>query len=156
MFDSLQSHELQHARLPCPSLSPRVCSESCALSGWCSLTISASATLFFFWLLSSQHQGPFQWVSPSHQVAKLLEFQLQHQSSKEYSGLISFRIDWFHLLAVQGTLKSLLQHHSSKLPVLQHSAFFIIHLSHPYITIWTFVVKNTCPHTYSFSNSFPS
>ena len=62
----------------------------------------------------SQHQGLFKWVSSSHQVAKILEFQLQHQSFSEYSGLISFRMDWLDLLAVQGTLKSLLQHHSSK------------------------------------------
>ena len=60
-----------------------------------------------------QHQGLFKWVSSSHQVAKVLEFQLQHPSD-EYSGLISFRTDWLDLLAVQGTLKSLLQHHSSK------------------------------------------
>ena len=61
-----------------------------------------------------QHQGLFKWVRSSHLVAKVLEFQLQHQSFNEYSGLISFRIDWLNLLAVQGTLKSLLQHHSSK------------------------------------------
>ena len=54
--------------------------------------------------------------------------------SNEYSGLISVRIDWFHLLAIQGTLKSLLQHHSSKAPILWHSAFFIVQLSHPYVT----------------------
>ena len=155
MFDSLQPHELQHARLPCPSLSPQVCSDSCPLSRECHPIISSSATLFSFWLLSSQHQGPFQWVGPSYPLAKLLEFWLQHQSSNEYSGLISFWIDWFHLLAVQGTLKSFLQYHNSKLPVLRHSAFFIIHLSHPNITIWIFVGKNTYPHTYSFSNSFP-
>ena len=59
----------------------------------------------------SQHQGLSQWVSSSYQVAKVLEFQLQYQSSNEYSRLIFFRIDWFDLLAVQGTLKSLLQHH---------------------------------------------
>ena len=63
-----------------------------------------------------------------------MEFQLQHQSSNEYSGFISFRIDWFDLLAVQGTLKSLLQHHSSKASVLWCSAFFIVQLSHPYMT----------------------
>ena len=62
----------------------------------------------------SQHQGLFQWISSSHQVAKVLELQFQHQPSNEYSGMISFRMDWFDLLAVQGTLKSLLQHHSSK------------------------------------------
>ena len=69
--------------------------------------------------------------------------------ANEYSGLISFRIDWFDFLAVQGTLKSLLQHHSSKASILQHSAFFMVHLSHPYtttgktiaLTRWTFVSK---------------
>ena len=76
----------------------------------------------------------FQWVSSSHQVAKVLEFQLQHQSFHEYSGLISFRINWLGLLAVQGTLKSLLQHHSSKASILQHSAYFMVQLSHPYMT----------------------
>ena len=84
-----------------------------------------------------------------YQVAKVLELQLQHQSSNEYSGLISFRIDWFDLLVVQGTLKSLLQHHSSKASILWHSAFFMVQLSHPYmttgkiiaVTIQTFVGK---------------
>ena len=84
-----------------------------------------------------------------HQVAKVLEFQLQHQSFNEHSGLISFRMDWLDLLAVQGTLKSLLQHHSSKVSILRHSAFFIVQLSHPYMTTgktialtrWTFVGK---------------
>ena len=67
-------------------------------------------------------------------MAKVLEFQLQDHFSNESSGLISFRIDWFDLLAVQGILKSLLQHHSSKASVLWHSAFFIVQLSHPYMT----------------------
>ena len=66
----------------------------------------------------SQHQGLFKWVSSSHQVTKGLEFQLQHQSFNEYSGLISFRMDWLDLLAVWGTPKSLLQHHSSKASIL--------------------------------------
>ena len=82
----------------------------------------------------AQHQGLFQWVSSSHQVAKVLEFQLTISPSNEYSGLISFRIDWFDLLAVQGTLKSLLQHHSSRTSILWHSAFFIVQLSHSYRT----------------------
>ena len=77
--------------------------------------------------------------------------ELQHQSFNGYSGLISFRIDWFDLLAVQGTLKSLLQHHGSKASILRHSAFFIVQLSHPYmttrktiaLTIRTFVSKVT-------------
>ena len=76
----------------------------------------------------------FQWVSSSHQVAKVLEFQLQLSPSNEYSGLISFRIDWFDFLLVQGTLKSLLQHHSSKASILRCSAFFMVQLSHPYMT----------------------
>ena len=81
----------------------------------------------------SQHQGLFQWVSSLHQVAKLLEFQLQHHSN-EYSGLISFRMAWLDLLAVQGSLKSLLEHHSSKASILQCSALFTVQLSHPYMT----------------------
>ena len=84
----------------------------------------------------SQHQGLFKWVSSSHQVAKDLEFQLSINPSNEYSGLISFRMDWLDPLAVQGTIKSLLQHHSSKASILQHSAFFIVQLSHPYMTTW--------------------
>ena len=82
----------------------------------------------------SQHQSLFQWVNSSHEVAKVLEFQLQHQYSNEHPGLISFRMDWLDLLAVQGTLKSLLQHHSSKASILWCSAFFIVQLSHPYVT----------------------
>ena len=81
----------------------------------------------------SQHQGLFQWVSSSHQVAKVLEFQLQHQPSNEYSGLIFFRIDWFDFLAVQWTLEGLLQHHNSKALILQCSAFFVVQLSHLYM-----------------------
>ena len=82
----------------------------------------------------SQHQGLFQWVSSLHRVAKVLEFQLQISPSNEYSGLISFRIDYFNLLAVQGTLKSLLHHQSSKASILWCSVFFIVQLSHPYMT----------------------
>ena len=81
----------------------------------------------------SQHQGLFKWVSSSHQVAKVLEFQLQHQLN-EHPGLISFRMDWLGLLAVQGTLKSLLQYHSSKASILRHSAFFVVQLLYPYMT----------------------
>ena len=77
----------------------------------------------------SKHQGLFQWVNPSHEVAKVLEFQLQHQFFNEHLGLISFRMDWLDLLAVQGTLKSLLQHHSSKASIFRCSAFFTVHLS---------------------------
>ena len=82
---------------------------------------------------------------------KYWSFSFNISPSKEYSGLISFRMDWFDLLAVQGNLKSLLQHHSSKAPILWHSAFFMVQLSHPYVTtgksialiMWTFVSKVT-------------
>ena len=81
---------------------------------------------------------PSIWVfsneSVLHQVAKVWSFSFSISPSNEYSGLISFRMDWLDLLAVQGTLKSLLQHHSSKVSILQHSAFFIVQLSHPYVT----------------------
>ena len=82
----------------------------------------------------SQHQGLFQWINSSHEVAKVLEFQLQHQSFQWHPGLISFRMDWLDFLAVQGTLKSLLQHHSSKASILRCSAFFTVQLSRPYMT----------------------
>ena len=98
-----------------------------------------------------QHQGLFKWVSSLHQVPKDWSFSFNTSPSNEYSGLISFRMDWFTLLAVQGTLKSLLQHHSSKALILRCSAFFIVQLSHPYMTTgktipltrWTFVGKVT-------------
>ena len=77
----------------------------------------------------SQHQDLFKWVSSSHQV-----FSFSISPSNEHPGLISFRMDWLDLLAVQGTLKSLLQHHSSKASILWSSAFFIVQLSHPYMT----------------------
>ena len=82
----------------------------------------------------SQHQGLFQWVNSSYEVARVLEFQLSVSPSSEHPGLISFRMDWLDLLAVQGTLKSLLQHHSSKASILRLSAFFAVQLSHPYLT----------------------
>ena len=80
----------------------------------------------------SQHQGLFKWISSSHQVAKVLEFQLQHQSFQWIFRTEFLRIDWLDLLAIQGTLKNLLQHHSSKASVLWCSAFFIGQLSHLY------------------------
>ena len=97
----------------------------------------------------SQHQGLFQWVDSLHQVVKILELQLQHQSFQWIFRVNFFRIDWFDLLAVWGTLKSLLQHHSSKASVFRSSAFFMVPLSHLYITagktialtIWTSVSK---------------
>ena len=106
MFNSLRPHGLQHARLPCPSLSPRVCSNSCPLSQWCHSTILSSVALFsscpqsfpasrFF---SNESALCIRWP-------KYWNFSFSISPSNEYSGLISFRIDWFDLLAVQGTLK---------------------------------------------------
>ena len=97
----------------------------------------------------SQHQSLFQWVSSLHQVAEDWSFSLSMSPSKEYLWLISFRIDWLDLLAVQGIPKSLLQHHRSKASTLPYSAFFIVQLSHPYMTTgkiialtrWNFVGK---------------
>ena len=96
----------------------------------------------------SQH-GLSKWVSSSPQVAKYWSFSFSIITSNEYSGLISFRMDCLDLLAIQGTLKSLLQHHSSKASILWHSTFFIVQFSHPYMTTgktialnrWTFVGK---------------
>ena len=110
----------------------------------------------------SQHQGLFQWVSSSHQVAKVLEFQLWYQSFQWIPKTDFFRMDWLDLLAVRGTLKSLLQHHSSKASILWRSAFFIVQLSHPYMTTgktialtrWTFVDK-VIRLLLTFSCTFP-
>jgi len=193
MSDSWHPNRLQHARLPCPSLSPRVCSNSSPLCQWCHPTISSSVSPFGIYLgetqfnkaviqfssvaqscltlcdpvdcskpgfpvhhqlpelaqthvhrvgdaiqlshplsslsppdiNSAQYQGLFQWVSSSHQVAKVLELHLKHQYVQWISGLISFRIDWFGLLVVQGTLKSLLQYHSSKTWLLEKKHNFV-------------------------------
>ena len=115
VFNSLQPHGLQHTRLPCPSLSPGVCSN---LYPWVGDAIQPSHPLSSPSLPAlnlPQHQGLFQWVSSSHQVANYWSLSFSISPSKEYSGLISFRIDWFDLPVVQRTLKSLLQHHRFKL-----------------------------------------
>ena len=82
----------------------------------------------------SQHQSLFKWVSSLHQWPKYWSFNFNISPSSEHPGLISFRMDWLDLLAVQGILKHLIQHHSSKASILQCSAFFIVQLSHPYMT----------------------
>ena len=132
MSNSLQPHGLQHTRLPCPSLSPRVCSNSCPLSRWCHPTISSSAALFFCpqsfpasrsFPMSQLFASGGQSIGAS---VSILPMNVQ--------GLTTFRIDWFDLLAVQGTLKSLLEYHSLKASILQHSVFFTVQLSHPYMT----------------------
>ena len=142
LSDSLRPQGLQHARPPCPSPTLRIYSNSCPLSLWCHPTISFSVIPFSFNL--SQHQGLFKWVRSSHHVAKGLDFSFNISPSNEYSGLISFRMDWLHPLAVQGTPKILLQHHSSKASILQCSTFFIVQLSHPYMTTGKTIALTRC------------
>ena len=132
MFDSLWPHELRHTRITCPSPFPRVCSNSCPLSRWCLPTISSSVApsppaLIFPSIRVFPSVPAFHIRCPKHWSITISTFN-------EYSGLISFRIDWFDLLAVQGTLKSLLQHHNLKASILQHSAFFMVQLLHLYMT----------------------
>ena len=149
MSDSLRPHESQHARPPCPSPSPGVHPNSCPLSRWCHPAISSSVVPFsclqsFPASESFPMSQLFAWGGPEY-----WSFSFSIIPSKEIPGLISFRMDWLNLLAVQGTLKSLLQHYSSKASILQCSAFFIVQLSHPYmitgktiaLTRWTFVGK---------------
>ena len=135
--NSLWPHGLQHTRPSGPSSSPRVCPSSYSLNRWCHPTISSSVALFSSCLSLSQHQGLFQWVSCLHLSwsfsSKYWNFSFSISPSSEYSGLISFRIDWFDL-AFQGTLKSLLQRQSLKASVFWCSAFFIVQLSHLYVT----------------------
>ena len=130
LSDSLWPHGLQHTRLPCPSPTPGAYPNSCPLHQWCHPTISSSV----FSLLLSPSIFPSIRVGSCIRWPKYWSFSFNISPSNEYSGLIFFRMDWLDLLAVQGTLESLLQHHSSKASILWHSAFFIVQLSHPYMT----------------------
>ena len=131
------------------SPSPRACSNSCSLSRWCHPTISSSVIPFSSCLQPFPASGSFLWVTLCIRWPKYWNFSFSISPSNEYLGLISFRIDWYDLLAVQGTLKSLLQYHSSKASVLRHSTFFMVQLSHSYMTTgktialtrWAFVGK---------------
>ena len=134
MSDSLEPHGLQHSRPPCPSPTPRAYSNSCPLSWWCHPTISSSVIPFSSCLQSFPASGSFQMSQFFASGGQSIEISASAPVLAMNSGLISFRMDWLDLLAVQRTLKSLLQHHSSKASVLQHSAFFIVQLSHPYVT----------------------
>ena len=142
MPDYLRPHELQHARLPCLPEFAQTYVHWVGNGIQTSHPLSPTSVPAFS---LSQHQGLFQWVSSSHQVANNWSFNIS--PSSEYSGLISTRIDWFDLLAVQGTLKS--QLHSLKASISQHSAFFVVHLLHLFmttgksiaLTIWIFVGK---------------
>ena len=124
--------------LRCPSVSPGVCSDSGPLSQWWHPTIqqpllSASPPA----LSLSQHQVVFSSESaPCIRWPKYWNFSFSISPSNEYLGLMSFTIDWFGLLAVQGTSKSLFQHHNLKASVLWHSAFFMVRLSHPHMNTW--------------------
>ena len=134
MSNSLRPHGLQHARPPCPSPTPRAYSDSCPSSRWCHPTISSSVFPFSSHLQSLPESGSFPMSQFFASCGPTYWSFISISPSSEYSGLISFRMDWLDLLAVQGTLKSPLQHHSSKASVLWHSAFFIVQLSHPYMT----------------------
>ena len=145
MSDSLGPHELQHARLPCPSPSPWVCSNSCPSSRWCHPTISSSvAPLLFLPSIIPSIRVFSNEPALCIMLPKYRSFNFNTSPSNEYSGLISFRMDWFDLLAVQGTLKSLLQHWTSKTSVLWCWTFFMVQLSHRYMTagkpwLWLYV-----------------
>ena len=131
-----QPYGLQNDRLPCPSPTPGACSSSSPWSRWYHRTISSFVTPFFSWLQSFPASGFFSNESVlCIRCLKYWCFSFSISPSNEYSGLISFRIDRLDFLAVQGTLKSLLQHHSSKASLLQCSAFFMVQFSHPYKTI---------------------
>ena len=131
MSNSLWPHSLQHARPPCPSPTPGVYSNSCILSRWWHPIISSSVFPFSSRLQSFPASGSFQMSQLFALGSQYWSFNFNISPSFEYSGLISFRIDGLDLLSVQGTLKSLLQHHSS---ILRHSAFFIVQFSHRYMT----------------------
>ena len=147
MPDSLRPHGLQHTRLPCPSSIPRVHSDSCPLGRWCHPTISSSVVPFSSRLRSFPASGSFPMSPLRIRWPNYWSFSFSISPSNEYLGLISFRMDLFYFLEVQGTRKSLLQHRSSKASILQCSAFFIVQLLHPYVTTgktialtrWTFV-----------------
>ena len=126
MFHSLQPHGLQHTRLPCPSLSPGVCSDSCLYSGMPSNHLILCFPLFLLlsvfpnmMVFSNESALCFRWP-------KYWSFNFSIFSSNEYSGLISLRIDWFELLSVQGTLKSLLQHYNQKVSIIL-----------PHLSLWS-------------------
>ena len=123
MSDSLWSHELQHIRPPCPSPTPRIYSNSCPLSWWCYPTISFSVILLSSYLQSFLGSGSSSKLALCIRWPKYWSFSFSISPSNEHPGPISFRMDWLYLLAVQGALKSLLQHHSSKASILQHFFF---------------------------------
>ena len=137
MSNSLRPHESQHTRPPYPSPTPRVHSNSCPSSQWCHPAISSSVVPFS----SCPQSLPAAESFPVSQLfawggqSTYWSFSFSIIPSKEIPELISLRKGWLDFIAVQGTLKSLFQHHSSKASILRCSAFFTVQLSHPYITI---------------------
>ena len=138
-------------RAPCPSPSPRVCPSLCPLHQWCHPASSSFDTLFSSCPRSFPASGtfPMSWLFSSD--GQYWSFGFSISLSSEYSGLISLKMDWLDLLAVQGALRSLLQHHSSKASILWCSAFFMVQFSQPYVTtgkttaltMWPFVGRET-------------
>ena len=129
MSHSLQPHGLQHTRLPCPPLSPGFCLNSCPSSQWYYPTSYPLPPSSPFAFNLPQHQALFQWVVSSHRCPKFWSFSFSVSPSNEYLGSSSFRVDWFDILAVRGTLKSLLQHH-----VWKHQIFSAQHSFRPTVT----------------------
>ena len=132
--DSLWPHESQHARPPCPSPTPRVHSNSCPSSHWCHPAISSCYPLLLLPPIPPSIRGFTNELTLCMRWPKYWSFSFSISPSNEHPGLISFRMDCLDLLAVQGTLKSLFQHHRLKQSILRCSAFFTVQLSHPYMT----------------------
>ena len=138
--DSLWPHGLKHAWLPCPLLSPGVCSNSYPLSQWCQPTISSSVAPFSSCPQSFPALGSFLWLTLFIRSTlcirwpKYWSFSFSISPSNEYSGLISFRIDWFDVLSVQWTLRSLLQHHRLKALIESINSLMISLLYGPALT----------------------
>ena len=149
MSTSFGCYGLQYARLPYPLLSLGVCSNSCPLNQWCHPTILSSVVPFFLPSIFHSFRVFSNESSLHNRWPKYWSFSFSISPSNEYAGLISFRIDWFDLLAVQGTLKSLLQHNSLKASILWCSAFFCgptlisvrDYWKNHSLTLWTFVGK---------------
>ena len=139
----------KHARLPCPSLSPGVCSDSCPLSEWRFLIISSSVAPFSLCLQSFSASGSFPMNSL---FASDGQSQLQYQFFQWILRLIFYRIDWLGLCVDQATLKCLLQHHNSKASILQHSAFFMVQLTsvQDYWKNQSFYIVDLCQQSDTF------
>ena len=147
MSDSLRPHEPQHARLLCSLPTPTVYPKPCPSSRWCHPTTSSCRPLLLLPPIPPSTSIFSNESALRIKRPKYWSFSFSISPSNEHPGLISLRMDWLDLLVVQGTLKGLLQYHSTKASILWCSAFFIVQLSHPYMTTgktitltrWTFV-----------------